>query len=78
VRAGPENVPTGIHGPLAVNPPKRKPAIMEPRQFAALLSRWRRGHRMTQAQACAALGLPAEQALICDYERGNAFPRPEF
>lgn len=64
-----------IHGPLAVSPPKPKPAIMEPRQFAALLSRWRRGHRMTQAQACAALGLPADQALISDYERGNAVPQ---
>jgi transcriptional regulator with XRE-family HTH domain len=66
-----------IHGPLAVNPPKPKAAIMEPRQFAALLSRWRRGLRMTQAQASAELGLPPDQSLICDYERGNAFPRPE-
>ncbi len=65
-----------IHGPLAVNPPKPKPAIMEPRQFAALLSRWRRGHRLTQAKACAALALPADQALISDYERGNAVPQP--
>jgi transcriptional regulator with XRE-family HTH domain len=65
-----------IHGPLAVNPPKPKLAIMEPRQFAALLSRWRRGHRITQAQACAALGLPSDQALISDYERGNAVPQP--
>lgn len=65
-----------IHGPLAVNPPKPKPAIMEPRQFAALLRRWRRGHRLTQAQACAALNLPADQALISDYERGNAVPQP--
>ena len=65
-----------IHGPLAVSPPKPKPAVMEPRQFAALLSRWRRGHRMTQAQACSALGLPADQALISDYERGNAVPQP--
>ena len=65
-----------IHGPLAVSPPKPKPAIMEPRQFAALLRRWRRGHRLTQAQACAALNLPADQALISDYERGNAVPQP--
>ena len=65
-----------IHGPLAVKPPKPKPAIMEPRQFAALLRRWRRGHRLTQAQACAALNLPADQALISDYERGNAVPQP--
>ena len=65
-----------IHGPLAVNPPKPTPAIMEPRRFAALLRRWRRGHRLTQAQACAALNLPADQALISDYERGNAVPQP--
>ncbi len=65
-----------MHGPLAVNPPKPKPAIMEPRQFAALLRRWRRGHRLIQAQACAALNLPADQALISDYERGNAVPQP--
>jgi transcriptional regulator with XRE-family HTH domain len=64
-----------IHGPLAVNPPKPKPPVV-PRDFAAKLRRWRRGHRMTQAQACAALGLPADQALISDYERGNAFPQP--
>ena len=65
-----------IHGPLAVNPPKPKPAIMEPRQFAALLRRWRKGHRLTQAQACAALSLPADAALISDYERGDAMPQP--
>ena len=65
-----------IHGPLAVNPPRPKPAIMEPRQFAALLSRWRRGHRLTQAEACAVLNLPADPAVISDYERGDAMPQP--
>ena len=65
-----------IHGPLAVNPPKPKPAIMELRQFAALLRRWRRGHRLTQTQACAALSLPADAAVISDYERGDAMPQP--
>ena len=61
---------------VRVNPPKPKPAIMEPRQFAALLRRWRKGHRLTQAQACAALNLPADAALISDYERGDAMPQP--
>ncbi len=60
----------------AVLPPKPKP-LMEPRQFAALLRRWRRGHRLTQAQACAPLGLPADAALISDYERGDTFPQPD-
>ena len=50
---------------------QRKSAI-DPRQFAAALRRWRRGHRLTQRQACAELGLPDDQALICDYELGNA------
>lgn len=60
--------------------PAPKPAkptpLIEPRRFAALLRRWRRGHRLTQAQACAALGLPADAALISDYERGDAMPQP--
>ena len=66
-----------IHGPLAVNPPrppKRKPFIT-PGQFAAMLRNWRQKYCLTQKQACAALGLPADQALISDWESCKAFPR---
>lgn len=56
-------------------PPKPKPLIT-PSRFAALLRRWRKGHRLTQAQACYALGLPADAAVISDYERGDLFPQP--
>ena len=63
-----------IHGPLAVNPPKPKPLIA-PKQFAKALRDWRRTHCLTQAQACVALGLPCDQALISDWESGKAFPR---
>ena len=63
-----------IHGPLAVNPPKPKPLIAL-KQFAKALRDWRRKHCLTQAQACVALGLPRDQALISDWESGKAFPR---
>lgn len=63
-----------IHGPLAANPPKPKPLIA-PKQFAKALRDWRRTHCLTQAQACVALGLPHDQALISDWESGKAFPR---
>ena len=67
-----------IHGPIAVNPPRpKRKSDIDPRQFAAALRRWRKGHRLTQRQACAELGLPDDQALICDYELGNAVPRPD-
>lgn len=58
-------------------PAPRKSKLIEPRRFAEMLRRWRRGHRLTQAQACAALRLPPDQALISDYERRNAFPQPD-
>ena len=71
-----------IHGPLAVTPPNprgRKPnlprPLMTPKQFAKALRDWRRTHCLTQRQACVALGLPHDQALISDWERGKAFPR---
>ena len=66
-----------IHGPLAVTPPKPKQPkpLITPKQFATLLRNWRRTHCLTQAQACVALGLPHDQALISDWERGKAFPR---
>ncbi|MEA3212346.1 MAG: hypothetical protein QOE70_5403 [Chthoniobacter sp.] len=49
---------------------------MEPRKFCVLLKRWRKGHRLNQAEACAMLGLPADQALLCNYERGRFIPKP--
>ena len=49
--------------------------MIAPRQFATLFRNWRRMHRLTQAQACAALGLAHDQALISDWESGKAFPR---
>ena len=48
-----------------------------PTQVRRLLSRWRKGHRLNQAEACAMLGLPADQALLSHYERGNFIPRPD-
>ena len=59
---------------LGMSLTKPKPFIT-PGQFAAMLRRWRRKYRLTQKQACAALGPPADQALISDGERCKAFPR---
>ena len=69
-----------IHGPLAVKPPKPVPPerpkpLIEPREFAKRLRDWRRKHCLTQMQACVALGLPHDQALISNWESGKAFPR---
>ena len=63
-----------IHGSLAVNPPKPKPLITT-RQFATLLKSWRRQYCLTQMQACAALGLKPDQAVISDWERGVCLPQ---
>ena len=49
---------------------------MCPRKFCRLLRRWRKSRDMNQAQACAVLGLPGDQALLSHYERGNFIPRP--
>ncbi|MEQ1862774.1 MAG: helix-turn-helix transcriptional regulator [Chthoniobacteraceae bacterium] len=49
--------------------------LIEPAIFAGLLREWRHRHSLTQAQACVALGLPRDQAIISDWERGDAFPR---
>ena len=43
-----------IHGLLAVYPPK---PLISPRDFAKRLRDWRRAYRLTQMQACMALGL---------------------
>ncbi len=66
-----------IHGELAVNPPKLprpKPPIPA-RQFATMLRQWRRTYCLTQMQACVALGLPRDQALISKWESCKAFPK---
>jgi len=68
-----------IHGPLAVNPPKPpkpRPPIT-PRQFATLLRDWRRTHCLTQLQACLALGLPRDQAIISNWEKCKAIPKTQ-
>ncbi len=66
-----------IHGPLAVNPPRpRQPKpIINRAQFAALLRDWRRTNCLTQKQACAALGLPDDRALISNWEKCKVFPK---
>lgn len=72
---------------LAKSPRTGRPAIesrlrphrampMEPRQFRRLLHRWRKSRKLNQAEACAVLGLPADQALLSGYERGRFIPRP--
>ena len=68
-----------IHGPLAVNPPRpqQPKPIISRTQFAALLRNWRRTHCLTQKQACAALGLPHDQALISNWEKCKAFPKKQ-
>jgi transcriptional regulator with XRE-family HTH domain len=63
-----------IHGPLAVNPPRPKPLIT-PRRFATLPKSWRRQHCLTQMQACAALRLKPDQAVISDWESGICMPQ---
>jgi transcriptional regulator with XRE-family HTH domain len=49
---------------------------MEPRKFCCLLKRWRKARGLNQAEACAVLRLPGDQALLSHYERGNFIPRP--
>lgn len=47
------------------------------RKFRRLLRRWRKARGLNQAEACVALGLHGDQALLSHYERGNYTPRPE-
>lgn len=63
---------------LASRPPTQKSeAELAARKFRRLLKRWRKSRGLNQAEACALLGLPGDQALLSHYERGNYTPRPE-
>ena len=48
---------------------------MCPRKFRRLLRRWRKACGLNQAEACVLLGLPPDQSLLSNYERGKAIPR---
>jgi transcriptional regulator with XRE-family HTH domain len=45
--------------------------------FGQRLRAWRKARRINQLAAAIALGLPRDQALISDYEKGIQYPRPE-
>ena len=46
-------------------------------EFGLKLRAWRKARGLRQLDACAVLGLPRDQGLICRYERGEASPRRE-
>ena len=46
-------------------------------EFGQKLRAWRKTRGLRQLDACAVLGLPRDQGLICRYERGEASPRRE-
>ena len=46
-------------------------------EFGRKLRAWRKARGLRQMDACAVLGLPRDQGLICRYERGEASPRRE-
>ncbi len=46
-------------------------------EFGQKLRAWRKSRGLRQLDACAMLGLPRDQGLICRYERGVASPRRE-
>ena len=45
--------------------------------FGQKLRAWRKARSLRQLDACAVLGLPRDQGLICRYERREASPRRE-
>lgn len=47
------------------------------RRFANALRAWRKARGLNQLEAAAALGLPHDQALISNWERGKRLPKPE-
>lgn len=55
----------------------RSEAQVAARNFRRQLKRWRKSRGLNQAEACAILGLPGDQALLSHYERGTYTPRPE-
>jgi len=44
-------------------------------EFGQKLRAWRKARGLRQLDACAVLGLPRDQGLICRYERGESSPR---
>jgi transcriptional regulator with XRE-family HTH domain len=69
------NQPLAMLVKLNESPVKPKPLIT-PQRFGKLLRQWRKAAGINQADACKALGLPHDQALISRWERGKAMPRP--
>jgi transcriptional regulator with XRE-family HTH domain len=69
------NQPLAMLAKLAESPQKPRPMIT-PQRFGRLLRAWRKANGINQAAACRALGLPLDQALISNWERGKAMPRP--
>lgn len=65
-----ESKPTGV-----VSTNGRHRAI--DRSFGRRLRAWRKARGLNQLAAAIALGLPRDQSLISDYEKGIQFPRPE-
>lgn len=62
---------TTVHGWL-----KRSVRQRDPRAtFGKKLRAWRKANGLNQAEACKALGLPLDQALISDWERAKSLPR---
>ena len=51
--------------------------VARSKEFGEQLRAWRKARGLRQMGACAALGLPPDQGLICRYERGEASPRRE-
>jgi transcriptional regulator with XRE-family HTH domain len=51
--------------------------VAKSKEFGQQLRAWRKARGLRQLDACAALGLPPDQGLICRYERGEASPRRE-
>lgn len=69
-----EQPPAGVvstHGWLARNPKQTD------RTFGPRLRAWRKARGLNQLAAAIALGLPRDQSLISDYEKGIQFPRPK-
>lgn len=73
VLAAPPVGDLGQHGWHIRDRVHRDPGLTFGRQLRA----WRRGRGMNQLAACIALGLPRDQALISNWEKGKCLPRPE-
>lgn len=69
----PPAVPVGTHGWHARTRVHRDPH----RSFGRKLRAWRKARGLNQLAACITLGLPRDQALISNWEKGKTLPRPE-